>query len=81
SPHHRMILAIYVTILRHFHPQFPCPSFRVGHDGVNIRKRCWRKEYAKNLCLKFEPAAANGSVAWNPLDEIRVGTENEVGDV
>nr|WCS70357.1 IncP-type DNA transfer coupling protein TraG [Salmonella enterica subsp. enterica serovar Rissen] len=41
----------------------------------------WRKEYAKNLCLKFEPAAANGSVAWNPLDEIRVGTENEVGDV
>ncbi len=23
----------------------------------------WRKEYAKNLCLKFEPAAANGSVA------------------
>lgn len=38
----------------------------------------WRKEYAKNLCLKFEPAAANGSVAWNPLDEIRVGTENEV---
>lgn len=41
----------------------------------------WRKEYAKNICLKFEPAAANGSVAWNPLDEIRVGTENEVGDV
>jgi type IV secretion system protein VirD4 len=41
----------------------------------------WRKQYAKNICLKFEPAAANGSVAWNPLDEIRIGTEYEVGDV
>lgn len=41
----------------------------------------WRKQYAKNVCLKFEPAAANGSVAWNPLEEIRVGTEYEVGDV
>lgn len=41
----------------------------------------WRKEHAKNLCLKFEPAAANGSIKWNPLDEIRVGTEYEVGDV
>lgn len=41
----------------------------------------WRKQHAKNLCLKFEPAAANGSVKWNPLDEIRVGTEYEVGDV
>lgn len=41
----------------------------------------WRQLYAKNKVLKFEPAAAAGSVAWNPLDEIRVGTENEVGDV
>lgn len=41
----------------------------------------WRKEHAKNLCLKFEPATANGSIKWNPLDEIRVGTEYEVGDV
>jgi type IV secretion system protein VirD4 len=41
----------------------------------------WRQKYAKNKVLRFEPAAANGSVCWNPLDEIRIGTENEVGDV
>lgn len=41
----------------------------------------WRQKYAKNKVLRFEPAIANGSVCWNPLDEIRVCTENEVGDV
>lgn len=41
----------------------------------------WRQQYAKNKVLRFEPAIANGSVCWNPLDEIRVCTENEVGDV
>ncbi len=41
----------------------------------------WRQKHAKNKVLRFEPAIANGSVCWNPLDEIRVGTENEVGDV
>lgn len=29
--------------------------------------------------IRFEPAAV-GSAHWNPLGEIRVGTENEVGD-
>ena len=41
----------------------------------------WRQKYAKNKVLRFEPAAAHGSVCWNPLDEIRIGTENVVGDV
>ena len=41
----------------------------------------WRKQHAHNKVLRFEPASANGSVCWNPLDEIRTGTENEVGDV
>jgi type IV secretion system protein VirD4 len=41
----------------------------------------WRQKHAKNKVLRFEPAIANGSVCWNPLDEIRVNTENEVGDV
>jgi type IV secretion system protein VirD4 len=41
----------------------------------------WRRQHAKNQVLRFEPAAANGSVCWNPLDEIRIGTEHEVGDV
>jgi type IV secretion system protein VirD4 len=41
----------------------------------------WRKKHARNKVLRFEPATANGSVCWNPLDEIRLGTEYEVGDV
>jgi type IV secretion system protein VirD4 len=41
----------------------------------------WRQQYAKNKVLRFEPATSNGSVCWNPLNEIRLETENEVGDV
>lgn len=41
----------------------------------------WRQKFAKNKVLRFEPATLNGGVYWNPLDEIRLGTENEVGDV
>ena len=41
----------------------------------------WRKNHAKNKVLRFEPASNSGGVCWNPMDEIRVGTENEVGDV
>lgn len=41
----------------------------------------WRQKYANNKVLRFEPAADNGGVCWNALDEIRIGTEYEVGDV
>ena len=41
----------------------------------------WRKEYANNKILKFNPASANDSIKWNPLDEIRMGTESEVADI
>lgn len=41
----------------------------------------WRKEHAKNKVLRFEPASSNSGIRWNPLDEIRLGTEFEVGDV
>ena len=41
----------------------------------------WRKLHAGQKVLRFEPASLSGGVAWNPLDEIRVGTEHEVGDV
>lgn len=41
----------------------------------------WRKKHAKNKVIRFEPATLNGSACWNPLDEIRVATEYEVGDV
>jgi type IV secretion system protein VirD4 len=41
----------------------------------------WRQKHANNKVIRFEPATLTGSARWNPLDEIRVGTESEVGDV
>lgn len=41
----------------------------------------WRKEHAGNKVLRFEPANPASSIGFNPLDEIRIGTANEVGDV
>ena len=41
----------------------------------------WRKSHGKNYCLRFEPAALEGSVKFNPLAEIRLGTDHEVADV
>ena len=39
----------------------------------------YRKQYLNNLVMKFEPASID-SVKWNPFDEIRVGTVDEVAD-
>jgi type IV secretion system protein VirD4 len=41
----------------------------------------WRQKHAKNKVLRFEPAAASGSCCFNPMAELRLGTEHEVGDV
>lgn len=41
----------------------------------------WRQQYAKNKVLRFEPASSVGSVRFNPLDEVRLGTDFEIGDV
>ena len=42
----------------------------------------WREQYANNRVLKFDPTASNGmSVKFNPLEEIRIGTDYEIGDV
>ena len=41
----------------------------------------WRQKYAHNRILRFEPAAAAGSCCFNPMEELRIGTEHEVGDV
>ncbi len=41
----------------------------------------WRQRHARNKVVRFEPASLNGGAMWNPLDEIRLGTEYEVGDV
>jgi type IV secretion system protein VirD4 len=40
----------------------------------------WRK-HAGNKILRFEPASADGSCCFNPMDELRLGTDHEVGDV
>ncbi|MDD7804188.1 MAG: type IV secretory system conjugative DNA transfer family protein [Endozoicomonas sp. (ex Botrylloides leachii)] len=41
----------------------------------------WRQQYAHNKVVRFEPASAEGSAKWNPLDSIRLDTEYEVSDV
>lgn len=41
----------------------------------------WRKKYANNKILKFEPSADDGSsVRFNPLEEIRLGTNFDIAD-
>jgi type IV secretion system protein VirD4 len=39
----------------------------------------WRKAIGQRV-LRFDPAAANGSVRYNPLAEVRVGTDHEIAD-
>lgn len=41
----------------------------------------WRKKHANNIVLRFEPASESGSIGWNPMEEIRLGTPYEIGDV
>lgn len=42
----------------------------------------WRQREGGNYVLRFDPADPSGSaVRFNPLEEVRVGTEKEVGDV
>lgn len=41
----------------------------------------WRRNYAKNTCMKFQPAHPTDSVKWNPIAEIRIRTQYETGDV
>jgi type IV secretion system protein VirD4 len=41
----------------------------------------WRQKHAANKVLRFEPADPNCDVFWNALDECRLGTGYEVGDV
>jgi type IV secretion system protein VirD4 len=41
----------------------------------------WRKRHAQNRVLRFEPATLAGGAHWSPLEEIRLGSEHEVGDV
>lgn len=40
----------------------------------------WRQKYAGQKVLRFEPASPE-SAKWNPLDEIRLKTKYETGDI
>ena len=40
----------------------------------------WRQKYAGQKVLRFEPASPE-SVKWNPLDEVRLKTKYETGDI
>ncbi len=41
----------------------------------------WRGAEGSNRILRFEPASSIHSVAFNPLDEIPLGTDHETGDM
>ncbi len=41
----------------------------------------WRKYHANNTVLRFEPGSADCCARWNPLDEVRLGTTDETGDI
>lgn len=41
----------------------------------------WRQKYANNKVLKFDPSSIEGSVRFNPIEEVRIGTAYEVGDI
>jgi type IV secretion system protein VirD4 len=42
----------------------------------------WRQKELGSLCLKFDPTVGDGSsVRFNPLSEIRIGTDKEIQDV
>ncbi len=41
----------------------------------------WRAREADTIVLRFDPGAAEGSAHFNPLEEIRLATPHEVGDV
>jgi len=42
----------------------------------------WRSKHANNLCIKFDPTAAEDeTIKYNPLAEIRMNTEHETADL
>lgn len=41
----------------------------------------WRSLHGGNKTIRFDPASSTGSACWNPLDEIRMDSGHEVGDV
>jgi hypothetical protein len=59
----------------------PLQTIATSIAGRSPMTAGWREKGAGNTVLRFDPAAAEGSARFNPLDEIRLGTIHEVGDV
>ncbi len=58
------------------------PDSVVVHDlrGENYGKSAgWQAQRGARV-IKFDPSAVSGSSRWNPLAEIRVGTDHEIAD-
>jgi type IV secretion system protein VirD4 len=41
----------------------------------------WRHRDAGNIVLKFDPTSETGNCRFNPLEEVRLGTQKEIADV
>ncbi|WP_296252317.1 type IV secretory system conjugative DNA transfer family protein [uncultured Stenotrophomonas sp.] len=41
----------------------------------------WRSRYANNIVHRFAPSETDSPSRFNPLEEVRLGTDKEVGDV
>ena len=65
----------------------PCSHGRIAPLSPTSKREIfeltsgWRGTEGNNRILRFEPASSTHSVAFNPLDEIRMGTDHETGDM
>ncbi|MGD9887886.1 MAG: IncP-type conjugal transfer protein TraG [Halothiobacillaceae bacterium] len=41
----------------------------------------WRKTEANNRIIRFSPTDITGSASYNPLNEVRLGTQREIADI
>lgn len=60
---------------------WPHSVFVLDRKGENYAMTSgWRKKYAKNKILRFDPAKPNSGCSWNPLGEIQFKTRFQVSD-
>ena len=58
-----------------------CVVYDLKKENWALSSR-WRKQYANNTVLRFEPACNDGSGAsYNPLAEVRLNTDHDIQDV
>lgn len=60
---------------------WPHSVFVLDRKGENYAMTSgWRKKYANNVILRFDPAKPGAGCAWNPLGEIQFRTRFQVSD-